>query len=140
MKYKVPKERILLCKIMIFDDYNPKTGGFTVRRLTSEEELRPVIFMDGDVIDFNTGEVIVQLERDEDGYITGEVYADTMYYDLLFKADIKVVNESGEESLNNEDENKELYEAADALYDYYLSRKEAMQNDKVVEFKKRRLY
>lgn len=140
MEYKVPRDRILLCKIMIFDSYDPHTCGLTMRRLTAEEELRPAIFMDGDVIDFATGEVIKQLERDEEGYITGQVDADTMYYDNLFKADIKVVNEEGKESLNDDDENKELYEAADALYDYYLERKQLIQDGNVVEFKKKRLY
>ena len=63
MEYKVPKDRILVCRIMIFDDYNPKTREFVVRKLSADDELRPVIFMDGDVIDFATGDVIKPLKR-----------------------------------------------------------------------------
>ena len=125
MEYKVPKDRILICKTWIFDEYNPKTGVLTPKKLPDDEIYRMVIFMDGDIIDFRTGDIINHLHYD-DGVIDGEVLINTMYVEELFSAK-KVINE-------------EEYEYAQELYEYYLMRKNLINEGKLLMFKQKRLY
>ena len=126
MEYKIARDKILLCKIMIFDGYNASDGRFIKRKLSNDELLRRVIFTKEGIIDFKTGDVIEQLDYDEEGFVIGEVRANTMYVEELF---------SIQKSLTDEE-----YEYAQVLYKYFLDTKRLYDEGKIVSFKQKRLY
>ncbi len=125
MKYLVTRDRILICTIKIFADYDQETGALREEDLTDQDRVRMVIFMDGEIIDFRTGDVLSHI-YEEDGFVTGEIYANTMYVDELFSAD-KVLTDG-----------EFLY--AQELYQFYLIRKKLIEEDKLRLFRQQRLY
>lgn len=125
MEYLVTRDRILICTIKIFADYDQETGALREEDLTDQDRVRMVIFMDGEIIDFRTGDVLSHI-YEEDGFVTGEIYANTMYVDELFSAD-KVLTDG-----------EFLY--AQELYQFYLIRKKLIEEDKLRLFRQQRLY
>lgn len=125
MKYLVTRDRILICTIKIFADYDQETGALREEDLTDQDRVRMVIFMDGEIIDFRTGDVLSHI-YEEDGFVTGEIYANTMYVDELFSADKVLTDEEF------------LY--AQELYQFYLIRKKLIEEDKLRLFRQQRLY
>ncbi len=125
MEYLVTRDRILICTIKIFADYDQETGALIEENLTDQDRVRMVIFMDGEIIDFRTGDVLSHI-YEEDGFVTGEIYANTMYVDELFSADKVLTDEEF------------LY--AQELYQFYLMRKKLIEEDKLRLFRQQRLY
>ena len=125
MEYLVTRDRILICTIKIFADYDQETGALIEEDLTDQDRVRMIIFMDGEIIDFRTGDVLSHI-YEEEGFVTGEIYANTMYVDELFSADKVLTDEEF------------LY--AQELYQFYLMRKKLIEEDKLRLFRQQRLY
>lgn len=123
MDHKVPIDRILLVKIKIFDYY--EKGLLHEIELKDEDALRPVIFMDGDLIDFRTKTVLSHINQDENGYVIPEIYRDTMYIEEVYKC--PYIDE-------------DMMDEADNLYEYYLYVKELKAQKKIIDFQKVRIY
>ena len=124
MKFLVPDERILLATILEFDYYE-KGCLDVVDNDNDEQTVIPCIFMDGHIISIHNGEELFQLETDEYGIITGEVYENTKYIDNLYRA---------------KDITDGVRQAATEAYEYFLSIKK-LENEKIlVRFPKKRLY
>lgn len=122
---KVTKDRILLCEIWMFWDYDAKHGILSEVELPDQERLRVVIFMDGEIIDLNTREIIKHIKQDKNGLIISEIDVNTMYVKQLYKA-------------NNV--SKDIYNYAQEVYQDYLKRKKLINEGKLILFKQKRLY
>lgn len=125
MENLVTRDRILIAKIMMFTDYDSITGALTKKALTDQEMYRMVIFMDGDLIDFQTGDILKHIDTDQNGLIESEIRINEMYVDELYNAP---------------EINKQEYEYAQELYQYYLTRKKLMEEGKLLPFKQKKLY
>lgn len=125
MDNPVTRDRILIAKIRMFTDYDATTGALTEKRLTDQEMYRMVIFMDGELIDFQTGDILKHIETDQYGLIESEIRVNEMYIDELYNAP----------SIN-----KQEYEYAQELYQYYLMRKKLIDDGKLILFKQKKLY
>lgn len=119
----VTRDRILIAKIIIFDSYN--NGALTMRDLTEQEEYRVVIFMDGKLIDFQTGDELMHINKDEYGIVYPEIYANTMYIDELY---------------NHPNLSDKEYEYAQELYAYYKFKEKLINEGKLRLFRQTRLY
>lgn len=125
MDNPVTRDRILVAKIRMFIHYDKDTGVLTEKRLTEQEQYRMVIFMDGDIIDFQTGDILKHIEADDDGVIFGNIYINEMYIDELYNAP---------------EVTKAEFEYAQELYQYYLERKKLIEEKKVIPFQQKKLY
>lgn len=119
----VPRERILLAKILVFESY--AKGMLIIKKLPKSEEIRRVIFMDGKLIDFATRDELQHLNTDKTGIICPEIYANTMYIDQLYKY---------------KELTQEEYAYAQELYAYYKERQKLIEEKKLILFKQKRIY
>lgn len=115
-------DRILLVKIRKFTSYYK--GILNEEDLTNQEKYRVCIFMDGELIDFATGNTLSHLNYEGD-YVIPEVYKDTMYVEEVYS----IANVTDE-----------MYNYAQELYKYYLFQKELLMQKKLILFPKERLY
>lgn len=125
MEALVSRDRILIAKIRQFISYDARNGVLTEKNLTNQEKYRMVIFMDGEVIDFQTGDILKHIDTDEYGLITSEICVNDMYIEELYKAP---------------EVNKKEFKYAQELYQYYLMRKKLLDEGKLINFKQKRLY
>lgn len=125
MENLVTRDRILIAKIRMFTDYDGYTGALTEKILTDQEMYRMVIFMDGEIIDFQTGDTLKHIDTDPYGLIESEIRINDMYIEELYKAP---------------NVNKDEYEYAQELYRYYLVRKKLIEEGKLILFKQKKLY
>lgn len=122
----IGKEFILLCEVQEFSKYDKKIGVLTEKVLEPGKQFRRVIVSDGYVIDFETGQFIETLERDENNLVVGEVRLNTMYAKRFY-------------SISNHISDEE-YEYAQLLYEDFLKRKKLIDEGKLLLFKQKRLF
>lgn len=125
MENLVTRDRILIAKIMMFSDYNALTGALTEKKLCDQEMYRMVIFMDGEIIDFQTGDILKHIDTDPDGLIESEIRINEMYIEELYNAP---------------EITQEEFDYAQELYEYYLMRKKLFEEKKLIPFKQKKLY
>lgn len=122
----IGKEFILLCEVQEFSKYDKKIGVLTEKVLEPGKQFRRVIVSDGYVIDFETGQFIETLERDENNLVVGEVRLNTMYAKRFYR----IANHISDEE----------YEYAQLLYEDFLKRKKLIDEGKLLLFKQKRLF
>lgn len=125
MENLVTRDRILIAKIMMFSDYNSLSGALTEKKLCDQERYRMVIFMDGEIIDFQTGDILKHIDTDQDGLIESEIRINEMYIEELYNAP---------------EITQEEFDYAQELYEYYLMRKKLFEEKKLIPFKQKKLY
>lgn len=84
-----------------------------------------VIFMDGELIDFRSGDILKHIDTDDAGLIESEICINDMYIEELYNAP---------------EVNEEEFAYAQELYQYYLNRKKLIEEKKIIPFKQKRLY
>lgn len=122
----IGKEFILLCEVQEFSKYDKKIGVLTEKVLEPGKQFRRVIVSDGYVIDFETGQFIETLERDENNLVVGEVRLNTMYAKRFYRISNHISDEE--------------YEYAQLLYEDFLKRKKLIDEGKLLLFKQKRLF
>lgn len=125
MENLVTRDRILIAKVRMFIQYDAIRGVLTEKTLPHEEKYRMVIFMDGEIIDFKTGDIIKHIDVDNDGYIMSEIRINDKYIEELYQVP-EVTDEE--------------FSYAQELYQYYLMRKKLMKERKLLPFKQKKLY
>lgn len=121
--YTIKKDHILLAAIVQYIDFD---GYKLIRKEISDDDiLHKVVFIDGKIIDFETGDEIQELKRDYEGYIDDIVLANKMYYHELYKCP-KVTN-------------KDLLYAS-KIYEYHLEKQQLIKEKKLIPFPSKQLY
>lgn len=122
MENLVPRECFFNCETVVFSSEN---GSLYYEDATIEETMRLIIFADGKFFDLKTGDEIINIEND-DGLITGEIYANTMYVQNIYNYDEELTDE--------------LYNRGQEVYQMYLLKKRLIEERKLVLFQQKRLY
>lgn len=123
MENTIDKEYFLFCEVVEFEIF-----GYTIYKkdLKKSEKWRLIICIDGIFLDVKTGDEILFLPEDNYGNITGEIYANTLYANIVQKPtrDITAYElERGTEVYNN-----------------YIQIKKLIEEKKVIKFKQKRLF
>lgn len=122
--YIITKDRILLVDVVRFIDYTRYSLIMGEENLETED-LRKVVFVDGHMIDFETGDEIPELKNDSNGLVNCDIYYGILYWTQTYKCP-----EVTDDDL--------IYAAK--IYDNFLAKQELFEEKKLLKFTPPLLY
>lgn len=122
--YIITKDRILLVDVVRFINYTSYGLEMGEENLETEN-LRKAVFVDGIMLDFETGDEIPELKNDYNGLVDCDIYYGILYWTQTYKCP-------------NVTDDDLIY--ASQIYDAYLTKQKLFKERKLLKFNPPLLY